>query len=91
MKKMTLTIFGALLIAGSAAQIATASARHVENARRAPAAISEQIRNANASFARRGSGFCSQEPGNPYNKLTDYTAWSAFRQSGPWDSRNHCQ
>jgi hypothetical protein len=90
MKKITLTILGALLIVGSAAQIATASARHVENARRAPAALGEQFSNANASFARRTSGFCSQESGNPYDKLTDYRSWSAFRQSGAWDSRNDC-
>jgi hypothetical protein len=91
MRQAVLTILGALLVAGSSAQIATASEHHVQNARRAPAAIGEQFRNANDSIARRASGFCSQESGNPYNEQTDYMGWAAFRESGAWDSRNDCQ
>ena len=91
MRKIALTILSALLIVGSAAQIAKASEHHVQNARRASAAMGEQFRNANDSFARRASGFCSQEAGNPYNEQTDYMGWSAFRESGAWDSRNDCQ
>ena len=91
MRKIAFTILGALLIAGSAAQIATASERHAKNVRRASVAIGEQFRSASDSIAQRESGFCGQEPGNPYNKHTDYLGWSAFRQSGAWDSRNDCQ
>ena len=91
MRKIALTILGALLIAGSAPQNATASEHHAQNARRARAAIGEQFRNANDLIARRASGVCSQEPGNPYNEQTDYMGWSAFRESGIWDSRNDCQ
>ena len=91
MRQTVIAILGALLIAGPAAQIATASEHHNQNARRAPSAIGELVRNANDSIARRANGFCSQEPGNPYNEQTDYLAWSAFRESGAWDSRYDCQ
>jgi len=30
----------------------------------------------------------AREPGNPYNKQTDYWDWSAWRTRGGWDSRN---
>src|SRR5882724_11901714 len=69
MRKTILTAFGVLLIAGSAVQMTTASARSV---RQTPAAASEQFRNANNSIRGRASTFCSQEPGNPYNPQTDY-------------------
>jgi hypothetical protein len=88
MRKTILTAFGVLLIAGSAVQMTTASARSV---RQTPAAASEQFRNANNSIRGRASTFCSQEPGNPYNEQTDYMAWSAWRALGAWDSRNDCQ
>ena len=47
MRKTVLTILGAVLIAGSAAQLATASARQY----RAPVAASQQFRNANNAVA----------------------------------------
>jgi hypothetical protein len=88
MRKTILTALGVLLIAGSAVQMTTASARPV---RQTPAAASEQFRNANNSMRGRANTFCSQEPGNPYNEQTDYMAWSAWRALGAWDSRNDCQ
>jgi hypothetical protein len=84
MRKTIITILGALLIAGSAADMAAASARHVYTA------PGDQFRNANNSLERRTKTFCSQEPGNPYNEQTDYMGWSAWRQDGAWDSRNDC-
>ena len=88
MRKTVLTILGALLIAGSAVQMATASEHHL---RRAPVATGEQFRNANNLVEGSASTFCSTEPGNPYNPQTDYQGWSAWRQEGAWDSRNDCQ
>ena len=89
MRKTIITIIGALLVAGSAVQMATAAEHQVREVYRAPAG--EQFRNANNSVDGRASTWCSTEPGNPYNPQTDYTAWSAFRASGEWDSRNDCQ
>jgi hypothetical protein len=91
MRQQALTILGALLIAGSAIHTVTASERHHQNGGRVPAGIGEQFRNANGSIAEQARGWCSQEPGNPYNKETDYTGWSAWRAGGGWDSRNDCQ
>jgi hypothetical protein len=88
MLKSTLATLGVLLIAGSAVQMTTASAR---DTRPAPVAATQQFRNANNSIDGRASTWCSTEPGNPYNPNTDYMAWSAFRASGDWDSRNDCQ
>jgi hypothetical protein len=90
MRKTVLTIFGALLIAGSAVQIATAAEHNVRNYR-VPAATGEQFRNANNSVEGRAGTWCSTEPGNPYNPETDYQTWSAWRALGAWDSRNDCQ
>jgi hypothetical protein len=87
MRKTILTII-ALLIAGSAVQTASASNYHVRKAYSAPAAASEQFRNANNST---GKTFCSEEPGNPYDEQTDYQHWSAARSAGLWDDRNDCQ
>jgi hypothetical protein len=84
MRKTVLTIIGALLIAGSTVQLATAAEHHVNDYR--SAATGEQFRNANDS-----STWCSTDPGNPYNPATDYEGWSAWRQDGGWDSRNDCQ
>jgi hypothetical protein len=50
MRKTALTILGALLITGSAAQMATASDHHVRKARVAPVVASQQLRNANNSM-----------------------------------------
>lgn len=87
MQKKIMFALGALLIAGSAAQIAPAFARHV---RQEPAVSSEAFRQAYDS-ANGAASFCSTEPGNPYNPATDYQGWSAWRAHGAWDSRNDCQ
>lgn len=50
-----------------------------------------QFPSSNHSTGIRASTFCSQQPGNPYNKQTDYLGWSAWRQHGAWDSRNDCR
>jgi hypothetical protein len=91
MRKTVLTIVGALLIAGSAVQAASATSYHVRKPYSASVAASQQFRNANNSTDDRAKTFCSQEAGNPYNEQTDYMGWSAFRQSGAWDSRHDCQ
>jgi hypothetical protein len=90
MRKTVLTILGALLIAGSVVQTASASNYHVRKAHSAPVA-SEQFRNANNSTDGYAKTFCSQEPGNPNDEQTDYQHWSAFRSAGGWDDRNDCQ
>ncbi len=34
------------------------------------------------------STYCATiEPGNPFSKVYDYQAWSAFRARGGWDNR----
>ena len=88
MRKTVLTILGALLIAGSAVQMASAT-EHVRKARRTPAAASQQFLNANNAAEGRGTT-CSREPGNPYDPQTDYQLWSSWRENGSWDSRNDC-
>ena len=90
MQKTAPTILGALLITGLTAQMAMASEHHQRKAYRAPMTTGEQFRNANDSLAWPARSFCSQEAGNPYNERTDYESWSAFRDSGAWDSRNDC-
>lgn len=86
MKKAAFSAFAILLVTGSVIQVTPAFARHVGHA---PATYSEGFRNAYGS-AEGTSGWCSQEPGNPYNPQTDYMAWSAWRALGAWDSRNDC-
>jgi len=88
MRKTILTALGMLLIAGSAVQMTTASARA---SRSESVAATQQFRNSNNSIDSRASTWCSTEPGNPYNPQTDYQAWSAWRALGAWDSRNDCQ
>ena len=88
MRKTIVTVLGTFLIAGSAVQVASATERHVY---RSPVALSQQFRDANDSVDGTAHTFCSQEPGNPYDKETDYMGWSAFRISGAWDSRNDCR
>jgi hypothetical protein len=35
------------------------------------------------------TGTCAgYEPGNPYNRATDYIEWSSWRARGGWDDRN---
>jgi hypothetical protein len=87
MRKKIVTVLGALLVAGSAVQAATAAERHIY---RSSVAASQQFRHANNSVDGAMHTFCSQEPGNPYDKETDYMGWSAWRQHGAWDSRNEC-
>jgi hypothetical protein len=36
----------------------------------------------------QASACVGQEPGNPYNKQTDFWGWSAWRDRGGWDARN---
>ena len=88
MRKTLMTALGVLLIAGSAAQITPAFASHV---RRAPAAASEQFRNA-YDYSNNGAArnFCSREPGNPINADIDPGGAASWRQLGAWDSRNDC-
>jgi hypothetical protein len=51
MRKTILTIFGAALLAASTAQIAAAAEHHkARKADRAPAPVSEPIRNSNAFY-----------------------------------------
>ncbi len=88
MRKTILTALGMLLIAGSAVQMMTASARA---SRSESVAATQRFRNSNNSIDSRASTWCSTEPGNPYNPQTDYQAWSAWRALGAWDSRNDCQ
>jgi hypothetical protein len=88
MRKTVLTILGALLITGSAVQMATAAEHHM---RRAPVAASQQFRDANNSIERRANTSCqNQEPGNPYNEQTDYQHFLGWEAGGGWDSRNDC-
>jgi hypothetical protein len=86
MRKTIMSVLGVLLIAGSAAQTTPAFARHV---RQAPVASSDTFGNAYDS-ANGTARSCSEEPGNPYNPQTDYMGWSAWRESGAWNSRNDC-
>jgi hypothetical protein len=88
MRKTIITILGMLLIAGSANQMAAASEHNGRNVYREPMAVSQQFRNANGSAEHTS---CGNQPGNPYNKDTDYTGWSAWRAEGGWDSRNDCR
>jgi hypothetical protein len=92
MRKIAFTILGAVLVvAGSTAQTATASERHVRNVRHIPVAAGERFRNANNLAEGRTNTSClNRESGNPYNEETDFEAWSAWRNSGAWDSRNDC-
>ena len=55
MRKMVVTIVGALAIAGSTVQMATASEHHARKAQVAPIAASQQLRNANNSVEGRTS------------------------------------
>jgi hypothetical protein len=98
MRKIALTILGALLIAGSTVQTATAERHHVRKARVAPTVASQQFRNANGALfndsvfnQRRVITDCQyRESGNPYDERTDYEGWSAWREDGGWDGRNDC-
>ena len=93
MRKIALTILGALLIAGSTVQTASAAPHHPRKARVAPIPASQQFRNANDSFLNQGHVITDcqyREPGNPYDERTDYMGWNAWRELGSWDSRDDC-
>ncbi|MGB9118636.1 hypothetical protein [Bradyrhizobium sp.] len=90
MRKTVLTILGALLLAGSV-QMASATEHHMRKAHQMPTAESEQFLNVNNASEGHANASCQNRgPGNPYNPQTDYTGWSAWRESGGWDSRNDC-
>ena len=59
MRKTALTILTALLIAGSAGQVASASEHHVNKAYRPSKWASEQFRNANNSIEGRANSLRS--------------------------------
>ena len=40
------------------------------------------------AYAQASAACADHEPGNPYNKDTDYMAWSAWRVRGGWDPTN---
>jgi hypothetical protein len=62
MRKTIITILGALLITGSAVQMATASEHHLRKAYRAPMSSSEQFRKANNSIDVYTSGARNDHP-----------------------------
>jgi hypothetical protein len=62
MKKTVLTILGALLITGSAVQMATASEHHLRKAHHAPISANEQFRNANNSSEVYTTGVRNDNP-----------------------------
>jgi hypothetical protein len=41
-----------------------------------------------ANAYAQASACADHEPGNPYNKDTDYMGWSAWRVRGGWDATN---
>jgi hypothetical protein len=86
MQKTALTLFGALLVAGSMVQMASATEHHKH---RAHAAASAQFLNANNAV--HASAACQKEGGNPYDRETDYQGWSAWEQGGAWDSHADCK
>ena len=53
----------------------------------APAAAQSRPTHFVNAYAQAGS-CAGYEPGNPYNKDTDYLGWSAWRVRGGWDASN---
>ena len=48
-----------------------------------------QQRSMHVANAYAQANYCADhEPGNPYNKDTDYMGWSAWRVRGGWDASN---
>jgi hypothetical protein len=88
MRKTALALFGALLVAGSMVQMVSATEHHMRK-HRAHAAAGEQFLNANN--AMHASAACQKEGGNPYDRETDYWSWSAWQESGAWDSHADCR
>jgi hypothetical protein len=88
MQKTALTIFGALLVAGSMVQMASATEHHVRK-HRVHAAATEQFLNANN--AEHANAACQgREVGNSHDRDTDYQAWSNWEAVGSWDIRGGC-
>lgn len=87
MRKTVLTLFGAVLVAGSMVQMASATEHHTHKHRAHVA--SEQFLNANNAV--HANAACQKEGGNPYDKETDYQSWSAWEQGGAWDSHADCR
>jgi len=51
-----------------------------------PVAAQQKVLHSAQVYAQ---GWCpNREPGNPYTKEEDYTAWSAWRARGGWDDHN---
>ncbi len=88
MRKTALTIFGALLVAGSMVQMASATEHHVRK-HRAHAAVTEQFLNAN-NAAPANASCQGREVGNSHDRNTDYQAWSNWEAIGSWDVRGGC-
>jgi Ni/Co efflux regulator RcnB len=86
MRKTALTLLSALLVAGSMVQMASATEHHMRKHRMH--ATSEQLLNANNAV--HANAACQKEGGNPYNRETDYWSWSAWQESGAWDSHADC-
>jgi hypothetical protein len=53
----------------------------------APSYAQNRLSHVANSYARAGT-CAGYDAGNPYNKETDYMAWSAWRARGGWDDRN---
>ncbi len=88
MQKTALTMFGALLVAGSMVQMASATEHHIHK-HRMHAAASAQFLNANN--ADRPSVACQgRDVGNSKDKDTDYLTWSQWEAGGSWDVRGGC-
>jgi hypothetical protein len=88
MQKTALTIFGALLVAGSMVQMASATEHHIRK-HRVHAAATEQFLNANN--AAPASAVCTdRDVGNSHDRNTDYQAWSNWEAVGSWDVRGGC-
>jgi hypothetical protein len=88
MRKTALILFGALLVAGSAIQMASATTEHHARKHRMHA-TSEQLLNANNAV--HANAACQKEGGNPYDRETDYWSWSAWQEGGAWDGHADCR
>jgi hypothetical protein len=95
MPRAVFAVLGILLISVSSSEIAAGAWSHAHKAKHASA--NRQFQNSNNSARGIGisaaarSVYCqNREPGNPYDRETDFAGWSAWRQLGAWDSRNDC-
>ena len=69
-----LSLLGVAAVAAFAAFSAPAIAQH---------RMTHQV-----NAATEGDWCANREAGNPYNKETDFLAWSAWRVRGGWDDHN---